>query len=83
MIIIDDDGVMHKVVPISVLEDIKAEIAQVCAYSINLSFASLICSSIVKSSFSSIDLAISMYKTQAILDLLWACVNLETFSIVS
>ncbi len=26
MIIIDDDGVMHKVVPMSVLEDIKAEI---------------------------------------------------------
>lgn len=27
MTIIDDDGVMHKVVPVSVLEDIKAEIA--------------------------------------------------------
>ena len=37
MIIVDDDGVMHKVVPISVLKDIKAEIAQVCAYSINYS----------------------------------------------
>lgn len=26
MIIIDDDGIMHKVVPMSVIEDIKAEI---------------------------------------------------------
>ena len=28
MIIVDDDGVMHKVVPVSVLEDIKAEIKE-------------------------------------------------------
>ena len=35
MIIIDDDGVMHKVVPLSVLEDIKAEITQTSAYYMN------------------------------------------------